>query len=126
MSGEELYQWFEQEVKKEVPEADSKLMLSYEPTVTPGVFLGKISLKSSPNRALVKSDVRPEGVRMNFPVDWGDELSEWLGAPPADAYRLKSNWVHQPSIGVAVSDFEPYFKQLGAKVIEILRRKVAA
>lgn len=124
MTGEELYRWFEEELKREIPGFDQKLSLSYEPTVTPGVYLGRVTAKSAPNRALVKTDVRPEGVRLHFPVDWGDEMSEWLGVPPADAYRLKSDWVRQPSIGVAVADFDPYFKQLSTKVVEMLKKKV--
>ncbi len=126
MDGEELYHWFEAELVAAFPDLKSRLTTSYEPTVTPGVYLGKVSLPSSPNKALVRSDVRPEGVRLHFPVEWGDELSEWLGVPPAPAYRLKSNWVNQPSIGVGTADFDPYFKQLAAKVIEVLKAKVPA
>ena len=122
MNGEELYHWFEQQLKEALPEAETRLSQSYEPTVTPGVFLAKVAAASNPNKALVRSDVRPEGVRMHFPLDWADELSDWLGTPPAEAYRLKSNWVHQPSIGVGVEDFDPYFKNLTAKVIEMLKR----
>lgn len=125
MGGEELYHWFEQELKKDWPESEQKLNLTFEPTVTEGVYLGKIAAQTAPNRALVKTDVRPEGVRLHFPVEWGDELSDWLGTPPAEAYRLKSNWVHQPSIGVASQDFDPYFKDLAAKVIQILKRNLS-
>jgi hypothetical protein len=125
MGGEELYRWFEQELKKEWPEAEQKLNLTFEPTVSEGVYLAKIVSRTAPNKALVKTDVRPEGVRLHFPVEWGDELSDWLGTPPAEAYRLKSNWVHQPSIGVAVEDFDPYFKDLAAKVIQMLRRNLS-
>ncbi len=126
MTSKELYYWFEEEVKKEIPDAAQKLAMSFEPTVTEEVYLAKIAPQASPNKTLVKTDVRPEGVRLHFPVGWGDELSEWLGAPPAEAYRLKSNWVHQPSIGVAADDFDPYFKALAAKVIEIIKRTLAA
>lgn len=126
MGGEELYRWFEQEVKAQVPDAEQQLVLTFEPTVTPGVYLAKIAAKTAPNKALVKSDVRPEGVRLHFPVAWATELSEWLGVPPAEAYRLKSNWVNLPSIGVAAEDFDPYFKQLAAKIIEMLKVRVAA
>jgi hypothetical protein len=122
MGGEELYHWFEQELKNEWPESEQKLNLTFEPTVSAGVYLAKIAAQTAPNKALVKTDVRPEGVRLHFPVEWGDELSDWLGTPPAEAYRLKSNWVHQPSIGVASQDFDPYFKDLAAKVIQILKR----
>jgi hypothetical protein len=124
MGGEELYRWFEQELKRQIPDAEDKLALSFEPTVTPGVFLAKVAASAKPGRALVKSDVRLEGVRMHFPVEWGDELSEWLGAPPAEAYRLKSNWVNQPSIGVSAADFDPYFKNLAQKVIQILQDRL--
>jgi hypothetical protein len=124
MNGEEIYHWFEDQLKQAIPEIDHKLVLTYEPTVTPGVYLGKVAAVEAPNRALVKSDIRPEGVRLHFPVSWGDELSEWLGVPPADAYRLKSNWVNQPSIGVGANDFDPYFKQLAARVIELIKSKL--
>ncbi len=124
MGGRDLYEWFEAELKRQIPDPDGKLALSFEPTVTPGVFLAKVALASAPNRALVKSDVRSEGVRMHFPVDWGDELSEWLGVPPAEAYRLKSNWVHLPSIGVGVEDFDPYFKNLSQKVIAMIQARL--
>lgn len=123
MDGEELYHWFENELKQAIPGWEQKLVLSYEPTVTPGIFLGKVAAAEAPNRAIIKSDIRPEGVRLHFPVAWGDELSEWLGVPPADAYRLKSNWVNQPSIGVGSSDFDPYFKALTARVIEMLKTR---
>jgi hypothetical protein len=122
MTSEELYRQFEAEIKAKIPDWESRFVLSYEPTVTPGVFLGKVSAVSSPNRPLVKTDVRPEGVRLHFPVSWGDELSAWLGAPPADAYRLKSNWVNQPSIGVATSDADPYFNNLVGKVVKMLEQ----
>jgi hypothetical protein len=124
MGGEEMYRWFEDEVKQQAPETASKLEFSYEPTVTEGVYLGKIGLAGASGRALVRSEVRPEGVRMSFPLAWQQELSDWLGAPPPDAYRLKSNWVNQPSVGVATTYFDPYFKQLGEKVIQILKREV--
>lgn len=124
MDGEGLYHWFENELKQAVPGIDRKLVLTYEPTVTPGVFLGKVATVQAPNKAIVKSDIRPEGVRLHFPVAWGDELSEWLGVPPAEAYRLKSNWVNQPSIGVGIHDFDPYFKDLSAKVIKLLKSKL--
>ena len=123
MGGEELYRWFENELKQAIPNLEEKFVLTYEPTVTPGVYLAKIAAPQTPGRALVKTDVRPEGVRLHFPVAWGDELSEWLGIPPAEAYRLKSNWVNQPSIGVAAADFDPYFKQLAGKVIEMLKTR---
>lgn len=121
MGGQEMYRWFEQELHNQIPDWESRFSLSFEPTVTPEVFLAKISKLESSQKALVKTDVRPEGVRLHFPVSWGDELSEWLGAPPAEAYRLKSSWVNQPSIGVASADFEPYFKDLAVKVIEMLK-----
>ena len=124
MGGEEMYRWFENELKEKAPEIAEKLAFSYEPTVTPGVYLGKISLSAAAAKALVRSEVRPEGVRMIFPLGWQQELSDWLGVPPAEAYRLKSNWVNQPSIGVAVANFDPYFKQLGEKVIELLQKEV--
>ena len=124
MNAEEFYRWFEEAVKEAIPQADTRLTFSYEPTVTPEVFLAKIAPQATPNKAWVRSDVRPEGVRLHFPLDWADELSEWLGAPPAEAYRLKSNWVHQPSIGVGVADFDPYFKQLAAKVIEMIKARL--
>jgi hypothetical protein len=124
MGGEEMYHWFEQTLKQQWPDAASQLVLTFEPSVTPGIFFGKITAANLPDKALVKTDVRPEGVRLHFPVSWGDELSDWLGAPPAEAYRLKSNWVHQPSIGVAAPDFDPYFKDLVAKVIQMLRRNI--
>jgi hypothetical protein len=124
MGGEEMYHWFENELNQKAPEIADKLAFSYEPTVTPGVYLGKISLSASAAKALVRSEVRPEGVRMIFPLGWQQELSDWLGVPPAEAYRLKSNWVNQPSIGVAVAHFDSYFKQLGEKVIELLQKEV--
>jgi hypothetical protein len=121
MNGEEMYSWFEAEVRRELP---PNLSLSIEPTVTPGILLGKIALAGSGTKALVKTDIRPEGVRLNFPLSWQEELSDWLGAPPAEAYRLKSNWVHLPSIGVATTDHDPYFKQLAAKVIELIKKEL--
>lgn len=121
MDGQAMYRWFEQEVQQQIPDWQTRFSLSFEPTVTPEVFLARISKLESGQKALIKTDVRPEGVRLHFPVTWGDELSEWLGAPPAEAYRLKSSWVNQPSIGVASADFEPYFKNLASKVIEILK-----
>ncbi len=125
MDGQELYRWFEQELKQALPEAATKLDFSFEPTVTEGIYLAKITDKAAPTRPLIKTDVRPEGVRLHFPLSWSDELSDWLGAPPAEAYRLKSNWVNQPSIGVAADDFDPYFKDLSAKVIQMLKRVVS-
>lgn len=125
MNGEEIYHWFEDQLKQNIPGIDQKLVLSYEPTVTPGVFLGKIATTQAPNRAIIKADIRSEGVRVHFPVDWGDELSEWLGIPPADAYRLKSNWVNQPSIGVGDNDFDPYFKDLTAETIKLLKSRLS-
>lgn len=124
MGGEEMYHWFENELKQKAPEIVEKLTLSYEPTVTPGVFLAKIAASKAAAKALVRSDVRPEGVRMNFPLAWQEELSDWLGVPPAAEYRLKSNWVHLPSIGVSTAHFDPHFIRLGEKVIEILKREV--
>jgi len=123
MNGEEMYQWFENELKQKAPQIADKLAFSYEPTVTPGVYLAKISASASATKAIVRSDVRPEGVRLYFPLAWQENLSEWLGVPPADAYRLKSNWVHQPSIGVSTEHFDPHFKQLGQKVIELLAQE---
>lgn len=125
MNGEEIYHWFEDEIKKNISDVEKKLVLTYEPTVTPGIFLGKVAAVQSPNRAVIKSDIRPEGVRLHFPVDWGDELSEWLGVPPADAYRLKSNWVNHPSIGVGDNDFDPYFKDLAAETIKMLKSRLS-
>ena len=125
MNGEEIYHWFEDELRKNIAEIDQKLALTYEPTVTPGIFLGRVSAVKSPNRAIIKTDIRPEGVRLHYPVDWGDELSEWLGVPPAEAYRLKSNWVNQPSIGVGDSDFDPYFKDLAAQTIKMLKSRLS-
>ncbi|MBN9386432.1 MAG: hypothetical protein J0I20_00135 [Chloroflexi bacterium] len=125
MNGEEIYHWFEDQLKEQIPGLDQKLVLTFEPTVTPGVFLGRVATTQAPNRAIIKSDIRPEGVRLHFPVDWGDELSEWLGIPPADAYRLKSNWVNQPSIGVGDSDFDPYFKDLTAETIKLLKSRLS-
>ncbi len=119
-----MYRWFEDEIKQKAPEIIQKLDFSYEPTVTPGVNLGKIALAGASGRPLVRSDVRPEGIRMHFPLNWQDALSDWLGAPPDFAYRLKSNWVNQPSIGVATEHFDPYFKNLAAKVIELLKEKM--
>ena len=124
MNGDELYQWFEQQVKTALPDWASKLAITLEPTVTPEVSLAKITPLAAPTRPLVRADVRPEGVRFHFPVEWGDELSQWLGEPPADAYRLKSNWVHQPSIGVGGTAFEPFFKDLTAKIIEMLKARI--
>lgn len=122
MTGEEMYKWFEQEVQAKVAGAGDKFSFSYEPTVTTGVYLGKISLPNSHNRPIVKADVRPEGVRLHFPVAWADELSAWLGTPPADAYRLKSDWVRLPSIGVATHEYDPYFINLTNKIIEMLQK----
>ncbi len=124
MGGEEMYRWFEEEIKQKAPETASKLVMTYEPTITPGLFLGKIAASATAARPLVRGEVRPEGVRLTFPLAWQQELSDWLGVPPAFEYRLKSNWVHQPSIGVAVAHFDPYFKQLCHKVIEILTREL--
>ena len=125
MNGEEIYHWFEDEIKKNIADIEQKLVLTYEPTVTPGVYLGKVSAVKAPNRAIIKSDIRPEGVRLHFPVDWGDELSGWLGVPPAEAYRLKSNWVNQPSIGVGDRDFDPYFKDLAGEAIKMLKSRLS-
>jgi|GEM_PF-1928452 len=125
MDAEEIYHWFEEQVRQGVAATPDKLVLSYEPTVTPGVFLGKIALAKTPAKALVKTDVRPEGLRLHFPISWQDELSSWLGVPPAEEYRLKSNWVNQPSIGVASEHFDPHFQKLAAKVIELLQKEVA-
>jgi hypothetical protein len=126
MNAEEMYHWFEEQVKQAIAETSDKLVLSYESTVTPGVFLGKIALAKTATRALVKTDIRPEGVRLHFPLSWQDELSSWLGVPPAEEYRLKSNWVNQPSIGVAAEHFDPHFKNLVAKVIELLQKEITA
>ncbi len=124
MDGPEMYRWFEEELKRKAPHVTGKLLFTLEATVTPGVSLAKITNTTAGGRPLVKSDVRPEGVRLHFPLAWQEELSDWLGVPPAEAYRLKSNWVHQPSIGVGSQDFEPYFKKLGEKIIELLGREV--
>ncbi len=126
MDAAEMYHWFEEQVRQSVATSADTLVLSYEPTVTPGVFLGKIALAKSATKALVKTDIRPEGVRLHFPLSWQDELSSWLGVPPAEEYRLKSNWVNQPSIGVAAEHFDPNFKNLAAKVIELLQKEVTA
>lgn len=123
MDGAEMYEWFEQEVKQAIPE---NLAFETEPTVTPGVSLARVTLTKSDEKpqVLVRSDLRPEGVRMNFPLEWQQELSDWLGVPPADQYRLKSNWVHQPSIRVGGNDFDPYFKNLTQQVIKMLKQRV--
>ena len=126
MNAQTQYKWFEDQVKKAIPEADTHLIFSYEPTVTPEVYLGRISLVSAPQKPLIKTDVRPEGLRLHFPVAWSDALSTWLGTPPNEVYRLKSNWVHQPSIGLAVANFEPHFAQLTIKIIELLKQTLAA
>ena len=119
-----MYRWFENEVRQKVTGASEKLSFSYEPTVTPGVSLGKIALAGKVGRSLIRTDVRPEGVRLHFPLSWQQELSDWLGVPPADAYRLKSNWVHQPSIGVAVAQHDPYFIRLVVKVLQLLQNEL--
>jgi hypothetical protein len=114
-----MYDWFLNEVKTKIASAESKFNFEYDSTVTEGVYLAKITPSGS-TRPVVRADVRPQGVRLHFPVAWGDQMSEWLGAPPPSAYRLQSDWVRAPSIGVAAADFEPYFVKLTGKVIEML------
>ena len=126
MDGEQLYNWFVEQAKQTLGEAQTKLTFEIEPTVTPGVQLARVMFAQTSGKPLLRTDVRPEGIRMHFPLSWQEELSEWLGVPPADAYRLKSNWVNQPSIGVAVEHFDPYFKNLTSKVIEMLEREISA
>jgi len=123
MDGEQMYAWFEEQTRQRVPQADTHFKFELEPTVTPAVKLARVLLANLPGKPLVRTDVRPEGVRMHFPLAWQAELSDWLGVPPDEAYRLKSNWVNQPSIGVAAASFDPYFKNLVTKVIEILKRQ---
>ena len=118
-----MYAWFEEQARQGVPQAATRLKFQLEPTVTPGVKLARVLLANQPGKPLVRTDVRPEGVRMHFPLAWQAQLSDWSGVPPDEAYRLKSNWVNQPSIGVAVASFDPYFKNLAAKIIEILKRQ---
>lgn len=121
MDGTEMYTWFESQAKGQL--GINRYNFDIEPTVTPGVQLGRIVLAGANGRPLVKTDIRPEGLRLHFSVSWQEELSEWLGVPPAEQYRLKSNWVNSPSIGVAAIDFDPYFKDLAQKVIEVLARQ---
>lgn len=125
MDGAAMYAWFEQQVRQAIPLG---LAFEIEPTVTPGVSLARVTLAKlgSKLQVLIRSDLRPEGVRMYFPLEWQTELSEWLGNPPADQYRLKSNWVHQPSIGVGGNDFDPYFKDLAQQLIQMLKQQIAA
>ncbi|NWJ45218.1 MAG: hypothetical protein HXX08_04985 [Chloroflexi bacterium] len=124
MSGEEMYRWFEAELKREIPAAAQNLAFSFEPTVTAGVSLATISRITGTGRPLLKAEVRPEGVRLSFPLAWQQALSDWLGAPPPQQYRLKSNWVNQPSIGVAAADHVPYFTSLAAKTLELLIKEI--
>jgi hypothetical protein len=121
MTGVEMYQWFVAELKSKIAFVESKFNFEYDSTVTEGVYLGKITPVNA-NRPVIRADVRPQGVRLHFPVAWGDELSAWLGAPPPSAYRLQSDWVRAPSIGIATADHDPYFTNLTAKVIEKLSR----
>jgi hypothetical protein len=123
MNGEEMYAWFVEQARQSIPNVESQFIFESEPTVTPGVMLARILQVGNTKKPLLRIDLRPEGVRLHFPLDWQDELSAWLGVPPAEQYRLKSDWVRQPSIGVAVSDFEPYFKTLSLKVIDLLKRQ---
>lgn len=123
MDGEQMYKWFETQVKQQIPQIEQHFTFETEPTVTPGVKLARVMLTTTPGKPLLRTDLRPEGIRMHFPLSWQEELSNWLGNPPADEYRLKSNWVHQPSIGVATEHFDPYFTNLVTKVIELLKRQ---
>ena len=118
-----MYAWFVEQARQSIPNVESQFIFESEPTVTPGVMLARILQVGNTKKPLLRIDLRPEGVRLHFPLDWQDELSAWLGVPPAEQYRLKSDWVRQPSIGVAVSDFEPYFKTLSLKVIDMLKRQ---
>jgi len=119
-----MYRWFEAELKREIPTAAQKLAFSFVPTVTAGVYLATIAKVGGSGRPLLKAEVRPEGVRLSFPVAWQQVLSDWLGSPPSQQYRLKSNWVNQPSIGVAVADYAPYFTSLAGKTIELLIKEI--